>query len=179
MRLPQIGSVEDFVAWEERQTERYEFAEGESSLLPGATARHEIIVVNLCLALRSTIAAAYVRGAGLKALTATSSRYPDVSVSFDERDSVDLAFTRFPTLLIEVLSPSTHAVDRAEKFDEYRTIGSLREYVMVDSRKRWTQSVRRTGSDWIVALPQSGGTLSLESVAVDIPFDALYAGTEL
>jgi len=179
MRLPHLTKVEDFVIWEERQAERYEFSAGEISLFPGGTARHEIIVVNLCIALRATIDAAHVRGSGLKTLTPSSSRYPDVSVSFDERDSVDLAYARFPTLVIEVLSPSTFAVDRGAKFDEYRTIETLCEYVMVDARKRWAQSIRRNGSDWIVSLPQSDGIVRFESVGTEMTFDALYAGTEL
>jgi Uma2 family endonuclease len=179
MQLPQLTRVEDFVAWEERQSERYEFAEGDISLFPGATARHEIIVVNLCLALRSVVAARHVRGSGLKQVTATSSRYPDVSVSFDERDTVELPYARFPALLIEVLSPATHATDRGPKFDEYRTIETLREYVMVDSRKRWVQLTRRRAGEWIVSLPQSDGVVRFESLGLDVRFDDLYAGTDL
>jgi Uma2 family endonuclease len=179
MRFPEIAGVQEFVAWEERQPERYEFSDGAISLFPGATARHEIVVVNLCVALRSVAEPHQVRGSGLKQLTATSSRYPDVSVSLDERDAVDLRYARFPVLLVEVLSPSTHATDRGAKFDEYRTIESLCEYVLVDARKRWAQTTRRSGSDWIVSLPLRDGALRFESVGLDLRFDDLYAGTGL
>ncbi len=128
--------------------------------------------------MRSVVEARHVRGSGLKQLTATSSRYADVSVTFDERDTVDPPYARFPALLIEVLSPATHATDRGPKFDEYRTIETLREYVMVDSRKRWVQAVRRSGSDWIVSLPQSDGLVRFESIGLDVSLDDLYAGTE-
>ena len=179
MRLPQIATVDEFVPWEETQDEKYEFADGEISLFPGATARHEIIVVNLCLALRGVAAAHQVRGSGLKQLTQTSSRYPDVSVSFDVRDTVDLRYARYPTVLVEVLSPSTRSVDRGPKFDEYRTIETLREYVLVDSSTRWAQVTKRSGDDWIVSLPQRSGVLQLEIVGLRLPFEELYAGTEL
>jgi len=179
MQLPHLTSVEDFLAWEERQDERYEFADGEISLFPGATARHEIIVANLIAALHPAAGAGRVRASGLKQLTSSSSSYPDVSVSFDPRDSVDLRFARYPSLLIEVLTPSTHETDRGPKLDEYRTIETLREYVLVDSRKRWAQTIRRANGDWIVSLPLLAGPLLFETVALALPFDVLYAGTEL
>jgi Uma2 family endonuclease len=179
MQLPHLATVEEFLAWEDRQEERYEFVDGEISLFPGGTARHEIIVANLIAALHPVAGAGRVRASGLKTLTRTSSRYPDVSVSFDPRDGVDLRFARYPSLLIEVLSPSTHETDRGPKVDEYRTIETLVEYVLVDSRKRWAQTIRRAGGDWIVSLPILSGSLLFESVALTLPFDALYAGTEL
>jgi hypothetical protein len=49
---------------------------------------------------------------------------------------------------------------------------------MVDSRKRWVQAVRRSGSDWIVSLPQSDGLVRFESIGLDVSLDDLYAGTE-
>jgi Uma2 family endonuclease len=179
MRFPQLTSVEEFVAWEEQQDEKYEFAGGVVSLFPGATARHEIIILNLAIAIRSILAAGHVRTSGLKQLTRTSSRYPDVSVTFDPRDTVEQTYARYPSLLIEVLSPSTHRTDRGPKSQEYRSIETLREYVLVDSRKRWAQTVRRSGEKWAVSLPILSGSLCFEGIGLDVAFDDLYAGTEL
>jgi len=179
MQFPTFATVDDFVAWESRQPEKYEFSDGAVSLFPGGTLRHEIIIPNVIAALHRSLGAGRVRSSGVKQLTQTSSRYPDVSVSFDPRDTLDQTYARFPTLLIEVLSPSTHATDRGPKFDEYRTIETLREYVLIDSRKRWAQTIRRANAEWIISLPIISGSLLFESVAVTIPFDNLYAGTEL
>jgi Uma2 family endonuclease len=179
MRLPQFGTVDEFVVWEERQPRDMNSLADKYRFFPGASARHEIIVVNLCLALRSVAKAHQVRGSGLKQLTGTSSRYPDVSVSFDARDAVHLRYARFPTLLLELLSPSTNDTDRGQKFDEHRTIETLREYPLVDSRNPWTQTARRSGDDWIVSLPLREGVLRFERVGLDLNFDDLYAGTEL
>jgi Uma2 family endonuclease len=179
MQLPNFATVADFVAWEEGQPERYEFADGEVSLFPGATARHEIIVVNLCLALRTVAQPHQVRGSNLKVLTSSSSRYADVTVSFDERDAVALRYAQFPALVVEAISPSTQSVDRGPKFDEYRLIDTLREYVLVDSRKRWVQTVRRSGGDWITSLPLRDGTVRFDSAGLELGFDSLYAGTGL
>jgi len=76
MRIPQLSSVDEFVRWEERQEQRYEFADGATSLLPGAARRHEIIVVNLLVALRRSLSASSVCGSGMKLVTEAISRYP-------------------------------------------------------------------------------------------------------
>jgi len=120
-----------------------------------------------------------VRASNLKVLTDTSSRYPNISVGFDSRDAVVQRFARYPKLLVEILSPSTYRVDRGPKFDEYRTIETLQEYVLVDSRKRWMQTIRRSGDAWIVSLPLLSGDLWLESISASFAFDTIYAGTEL
>jgi Uma2 family endonuclease len=179
MQLSNVTTVDEFVAWEDKQAEKYEFADGLISLFPGGTARHEIIIPNLIFAIRKVVGPGHVRSSGLKQLTPTSSRYADVSVSFDSRDEPGLTYARYPTLLIEVLSPSTQATDRGPKSDEYRSIETLSEYVLVDSRKRWAQTIRRVGEDWIVSLPIVAGSLRFESIGVDISFDDLYAGTNL
>ena len=102
--------------------------------------------MNLAAVLKS-----HLRGKGCKVLTSDakvgisekgSFHYPDVSVSCDERDSEALPpsadrlarqFIRYPCLIVEVLSPSTEAVDRGEKFKHYRRIETLREYLLIDS----------------------------------------------
>jgi Uma2 family endonuclease len=179
MQLPVLSSVAEFVAWEEGQEQKYEFAEGEISLFPGETMRHEILVANLAALLLPVVGAGHVRTSGLKQLTDTSSRYPDISVGFDPRDTVEQTFARYPKLLIEILSPATYRVDRGPKFDEYRTIETLEEYVLIDSRKRWAQTIRRSGSDGIVSLPILSGDLRIESIGASFAFDTIYAGTEL
>jgi Uma2 family endonuclease len=179
MQLPQITSVDAFVAWEETQAEAYEFAAGEISFLPGGTMRHDIVALNIQIALRRVVAASHVFGPNVKQLTSSSSRYPDIAVTFDARDAVELTYARYPSLIVEVLSPSTYGVDRGPKLDEYRTIETLREYVLVDSRKRWAQTIRRSEDAWIVSLPILSGALTFASVGLTLPFDQMYEGTGL
>jgi len=180
MRWPRLAGVPDFLAWEEEQEQRFEFGEGQVSLMPGASARHEIVVVNVLLALRRAVNdPAAVRGPGMKVLTESSSRYPDATVTLDPRDSLDLTYVRYPTLLVEVLSPRTHALDRGTKFDEYRTIEELAEYLLVDSRRRWTQALRRHAEGWLVGFPKRAGDVELASIDATIGIDELYAGTGL
>ena len=177
--LPEFRTVEAFVAWEERQVDKYEFADGVVSLFPGGAIRHYTVVMNVASTLNGRLGPGHVHAEGPKHLTKTSCRYPDVSVTFDGRDAPDLTYARFPTLIVEVLSPATQATDRGPKADEYRTVETLQEYVMIDSRKRWAQTMRRRGEDWTVSLPITSGTLTFESVGVSLSFDEVYAGTGL
>ena len=179
VQLPQIATVDAFVAWEETQDEKYEFGDGTISLFPSGTLRHDLIISNLIVALRGAVAPNQVHGPNVKQLTNMSSRYPDVAVSFDARDTLDLTYARYPTLVIEVLSPSTSATDRGQKVDEYRTIETLQEYLLVDSCKRWAQIMRRAGTDWIVSLPILSGALSLSSIGLNLEFDRIYESTGL
>lgn len=66
--------------------------------------------------------------------------YPDVSVSCDERDRTAQQFTRYPCLIVEVLSPSTEAYDRGEKFAFYRRLESLQEYVLMGLKPKRSRS---------------------------------------
>jgi Uma2 family endonuclease len=179
MEFPNIADVETFIRWEEDQEERYEFADGLISLMPGASENHETIAMNVAGTLWQALGPGRVRGSSFKQVTKTSSRYPDVSVKSDRFEDPLGRFGKFPTLLVEVLSPSTYAVDRGPKSDEYRTIETLQEYVLIDSRKRWAQTIRRAGDDWIVSLPIVEGALEFQSVGVRMSFDEVYAGTNL
>jgi Uma2 family endonuclease len=179
MRIPELTGVDEFLRWEEQQDQRYEFAAGTVTLFAGVTRRHELVVGNLLSALRRTLGAGRVSGSSLKLVTQHSSRYPDIFVGAHPRDRLEGSEARDPTLLIEVLSELTDATDRGPKAEEYRTLETLQEYVLVDSRERSVQTIRRSGKDWITQLPVLAGAVRFESVDVEITFDAIYAGTKL
>jgi Uma2 family endonuclease len=80
-----------------------------------------------------------------------------------------------PTLIIEVLSPSTELYDRGEKFAHYRTIESLMEYVLVAQDRMAVERYTRRGDLWAyAAIGPEDGTLVLESIGCEIPLDAIY-----
>ena len=127
---------QDYLAWEEKQPIRYEYLNGDVFAMTGGTIPHNQVAVNLAALLKS-----HLRGKGCKVLTSDAKvgisekgpfHYPDVSVSCDERDRLARQFIRYPCLIVEVLSPSTEAVDRGEKFKHYRRIETLREYLLID-----------------------------------------------
>ena len=70
--------------------------------------------------------------------------YPDVLVTGEDRDRQNNTFKKFPNLIIEVLSDSTEAFDRGDKFADYRSLPSLQEYVLINTRKARIECFRRT-----------------------------------
>jgi Uma2 family endonuclease len=174
------STLDEFLRWEDAQEERHEFVDGVVSMLPGGTLRHSIIAANLIVSLTPHLdASGRIATSDARIVGHTRSRYADVLATRDPRDHPDGTFVSHPFLIVEVLSESSAATDRGDKFDEYRKIETLEEYVLVDSRRRWTQTFRRAGNDWIASIPLQEGTLRVASMGCDIPFDAIYARTEL
>jgi Uma2 family endonuclease len=171
-------TVDEFLAWEEGQERKYEFADGAVSLLPGGTSAHAVIAGAIVARIYASLPAGRWRvyGSDMAIVTPKTSRYSDVCYTDDERDLADRRARkiRYPKLVIEVLSPSTEAVDRGEKFDEYRAIATLEEYVLVESEKRGATVYRRAGDEWIIALPVVSGTFALRSIPVVLDLDAIY-----
>ncbi|MGH7727851.1 MAG: Uma2 family endonuclease [Vulcanimicrobiaceae bacterium] len=175
---PMSLTADEFVAWELRQEAKHEFADGRTRAFAGGTLAHAVISSELLGILRAHPRSRPCRvfGSDVLIATARSRRYADVVVSCDERDIGDLTQTtiRFPTLVVEVPSQSTASVDRSEKFDEYRTIETLQEYLLLDSRKRWAEAYRRNGEEWVSSLPVSSGTLRVASLDLPLDLDELY-----
>lgn len=167
-------TVVSFITWESSQEGRHEFCDGHIAGFAGGTLGH------------STLAAAIIARIGPHALpckTLTSdaliamrrsARYADVVVTCDERDGNDAIAVRYPKLIVEVLSESTAAIDRGDKLDEYRTIETLEEYILIDARKPWAESYRRVEGHWIASLPLTTGDLQFVSIGVTIDIDELY-----
>src|SRR5690606_3098241 len=79
-----------------------------------------------------------------------------------------------PTVIVEVLSPSTEASDRGEKWRHYQRIPSLREYVLVSQGEPYIEVFRREGDEWVLRSATAGQLLELPSQGVQIPVDAIY-----
>ena len=104
--------------------------------------------------------------------------YPDVSVVCGEprfQDSeVDTLLN--PTVIIEVLSPTTAAYDRGDKFRHYRRIDSLREFVLISQDRIMVERYTRRGNDWVLSdLTDPDQVLKLESIGCQIPLGRIYA----
>jgi Uma2 family endonuclease len=177
--MRQIATVEEFIAWEETQEQKYEFCDGKISLFPGGALAHGVIIANIVYELRKRgMSASNVIPSEVKVVTDRASRYPDVSVLGDVRDTdMRATFVRHPRAIFEVLSPSTHRIDRGIKAENYLAIEELVDYVLVDSRKRWAQAYSRSGGGW--QPPITSGDLYVPGLGVTIAFDELYAGTDL
>ena len=103
--------------------------------------------------------------------------YPDVIVSCDPQDRAEYFRSR-PCLIVEVMSPSTEAIDRREKLHAYQTLDSLREYVLLTQDEVKAHVYRRDddGRWWFQTLTEAD-ELTMESVALNIPLLDLYEET--
>ncbi len=172
--------AEAYLVWEERQVEKHEFIAGEVFAMAGARREHVVVSGNLYAAfkqrLRGGPCQAYVADLKVRLEAADAFFYPDVVVSCDPRDHAADQFIAYPTLIVEVLSESTAAFDRGKKFAAYRTLASLREYVLVDIEARRVETFQRTPeNDWLLHEYLPGcGECRFPAVNVSIPFDEIF-----
>jgi Uma2 family endonuclease len=117
-------SPDEYLQLEADSPIKHEYIDGEVYAMAGASDTHVTIALNLAALLRS-----HVRGSGcrvyiadMKARIEARDRfyYPDVMVTCDPRDQATATYKRFPKLVVEVLSDSTEAFDRGDKFTDYR-----------------------------------------------------------
>ena len=171
-------NLQEFLDWEFEQETKHEFVDGEVVAFAGATNRHNWIAAQLLAQMLPKARPCRTLGSSALIQMERSARYADVLVSCDERDASRSRTIRYPKLIVEVLSESTAAVDRSEKVDEYTAIGTLEEYVLIDSRKRWAQVIRRGAGGWTFSPPVVAGMLRLASIDFAIDLDAHYADVE-
>jgi Uma2 family endonuclease len=144
---PSPLTPDDYLQLEQHSSTKHEYIDGEVYAMAGASDTHVTIALNLATMLRS-----HVRGTGcrvyisdMKARIETRNcfYYPDILVTCDARDQETPTYKRFPRLIVEVLSDSTEAFDRGDKFIDYQTLDSLEEYVLVNTRQQRVESFRR------------------------------------
>jgi Uma2 family endonuclease len=178
---PQKMSIEQYLDWEPLQDYRYEYVNGEVLAMTGGTIPHNDIALNLYRALyphlRPRGCRVNVADVKLQLSFKSSYYYPDVIVSCDSRDLNARKFIQYPTLIVEVLSPGTEAKDRGEKFSFYRTIPTLKEYIIIESEKIGVESYRRgEGRMWLYYPYSVGDTLTIESLDFSCAIDLVYEG---
>jgi len=147
MGLPlQVMTLDEFLAWENAQPDKHEFYRGEVFAMTGGRRSHGRVLLSLGRRLMEQVdgSGCQVFVDSMKVQVANDTiLYPDVFVTCDAADlATDMIF-RAPKLVIEVLSPSTQAYDRSQKFALYRRLDSLQEYVLVDPETRRIESFRR------------------------------------
>ncbi|QLE39521.1 Uma2 family endonuclease [Nostoc sp. C052] len=140
-------TAEEYLQMEEQNDIKHEYIDGYIYAMAGALDPHVTIALNLASLLRN-----HVRGSGcrvymadMKARIESLNRfyYPDVMVTCDRRDQETPGYKRFPCLIVEVLSNSTEAFDRGDKFADYQTLESLQEYVLINTKRQRVECFRR------------------------------------
>ncbi len=172
-------TAEEFLAWDATQTLRHEFVHGEVFAMAGAEERHVTVGLNIAIALRAhlrgTPCRTFINDMKLHVDAADAYFYPDVMVTCSKADAADPMIKREPVLVVEVLSPSTAAFDRGDKFAAYRNLASLREYLLVDTETRRCD-LYRIGADglWVLHPFAPEASVQLDSVALSLSAQALW-----
>lgn len=176
---------DEYLAHERQSPTKNELIDGVVVAMAGGSPRHNGLAINLGTALRTRLRGrchvlssdqrVHVESTGLYT-------YPDVVVvcgapRFHPRDKDTLLN---PTLLVEVLSPSTEAYDRGAKAAHYRSVSSLSEYVLVYQDEPHVEHYRRieTGQWLLTDFGGHGATLRLLEPAIEIPLAEIYADLE-
>jgi Uma2 family endonuclease len=170
---------EEYFVWEEGQNCRHEYIDGEVYAMSGGTINHSEIAGNLLAMLK-----AHLRGSGCKTLNSdarvniqgsTDYVYPDLSVTCDERDWATAQFITYPCLVVEVLSPTTEAADRGDKFRRYRRNISLQDYGLVDANAIAIDLYHQDADGkWDIFDYRAGDVVTLKSVNLTFPIEQVY-----
>ena len=178
---------EDYLALERSADFKNEYFAGEIFAMTGASEPHNLIVVNVGAEIRQQLkkrpCKAYVNDMRVKVSPTGLYTYPDLIVVCGKSEFDDTHFDTLlnPTLIIEVLSDSTEAYDRGRKFEHYRKLESLAEYVLIAQHRPHVESYRRQpDQQWL--LTESTGlesTLRLHSIDCELALMEVYDKVEL
>jgi Uma2 family endonuclease len=171
----------EYLAWSETQELRHEYLNGEVYAMTGGTVNHGSIAVNV-----STIFRNHLEDSGCRVLSSdvrvaiqesNDYVYPDVSVTCDEEDRRATKYIDRPCIIVEVLSPSTEAYDRGNKFNLYRRSTSLQEYILVSTQEIAIDMYRKNDRGrWEIINLRSGDIIELDSINLTFPIDRVFKG---
>jgi Uma2 family endonuclease len=177
---------EEYLARERAAGHKSEYYRGEIFAMAGASEAHNLIVGNLIAAIhgafRGRECVVYPSDMRVKCPTGLVT-YPDSSIVCGEREFDDDHRDTLlnPQILFEVLSPSTEAYDRGKKFQHYRTLPSLREYVLIAQDHPCVEKflLPNDGGPWTwTAQSERGDILTLGSCEASVRLADLYAGVD-
>lgn len=180
-------TTQEYLAFESESLERHDFVSGEIYSMTGASENHNLIIANIIITVglqfRKRPCKLYPSDMLIEITRTGDYHYPDISavcgkaeIKYDKRQIL-----LNPTLIIEVLSPSTEVYDRSKKFQNYQTLPSLQEYLLIaQDEPRLEHYLRQDNNQWLytrmtglesqLELPSIGCTLALADVYDKITF---------
>ncbi len=171
----------DYLALEAASNVKHEFLDGQIYGMVGGTPEHaalKAVVTGLLFAqIRGGKCRAHDSDLRVRVIATSLATYPDVTIVCGprERDPADENAVTNPTLIVEVLSPSTENYDRGDKFEHYKHLTSLQQYVLVSDRTReietWT---RATGGEWVQSIAREGERADLGSISALLDVSEVY-----
>jgi Uma2 family endonuclease len=175
-------SLADYLALEESSNVKHEFLDGQIYGMAGGTPEHAALKAAFTGLLFSQVrrggCRAHDSDLRVRVLETGLVTYPDVTVirGPSERDPQDRNAVTNPTLIAEVLSDSTEDYDRGDKFEHYKRIASLKQYVLISHRERVVEVWSRpAGGTWTQRISRDGELAKLESIDAVLNVAELYS----
>ena len=181
-------SPEEYLDLEETSLEKNEYFNGEIFQMAGASEKHNTIAMNIAsnihFQLRKRPCKSYQNDMRLFVEESGLYTYPDVMITCEKpelKKYKGLENLTNPTLIIEVLSPSTADYDKGAKFDHYRTIESLQEYVLVwQDKKRVALYTRQSDNSWLLRdFIGAMAEIELKSIECRLTAEDIYEKVEI
>jgi Uma2 family endonuclease len=178
---------EEYLTLERASAERHEYFAGEIFAMGGASEPHNLIVTNLVrelsLQLKGRPCRTYANDMRVKVSPTGLCTYPDVVVVCGEARFEDVQRDTLlnPTVIIEVLSKSTEAYDRGEKFEHYRKLASLAEYLLISQDKMHVDHyVRQPDHQWLLSESSAADQrVGLPAIGCELPVAEIYDKVDL
>ena len=175
-------TVEEYLAFERAAETKHEYSSGEIIAFAGASRAHILITGNAFYRLRTQLEGkpceAYIADMRVRA-TPTEYVYPDVAVVCGEPSFADDEFDILlnPTVIIEVLSPSTEARDRGDKLQHYGSLESVKDYLLVAQDKiRVDHYIKQSGNEWKLRVyTESGDEVEIASIGCKLRLVDIFA----
>jgi Uma2 family endonuclease len=172
---------EEYLELEEKGNVKHEYINGEIYTMAGASDSHVTIALNIASELRN-----HLRGKGCRVFISDMKvrinqrncyYYPDILVTCESKDQETPNYKQYPQVIIEVLSPSTEAFDRGDKFADYQTLETLEEYILINSKKPRVECFRRgENNSWILTIytPENNHQFEIKTLDFQGDLNLIY-----
>jgi Uma2 family endonuclease len=172
----QLMTVDEFLVWDDGTDTRHELADGTIRAMSPPTLPHGTIVANAIATVHASLRARRpcrpVAEAGIRISDVTMWQ-ADVAVTCIPLGREILE----PTLVVEVLSPTTRTHDLGQKLNDYKLLPSVQEIWMADSERRWVQLWRRDGERWLGQDFVGNASFGSGVLGMPVQLDELYANS--
>ena len=175
-------SPQEYLALERQALNKSEYYNGEVFAFAGASVPHSVIVANVISLfhgqLKDSSCTVYPSDLRVKVSETGLYTYPDVTVVCGEAELEDAHLDTLlnPTVVVEVLSPSTESNDRVVKFAHYRRLASVKEYILIaQDSVRLEQYVRQSDGRWLLSeYADFDVTAEIQSIGCELPMSEVY-----
>jgi Uma2 family endonuclease len=177
-------SLEEYFEFDKNSEGNFEYVDGEIFEMSGVSVEHSTIELNLAVQItpraREKGCQPFSANFSIKPASVLTYRYPDLSVVCGRAEFVDISGLQClinPVLIAEVLSDSTEKYDRGEKFREYKSMESFREYLLISSTTISVTLIQKHNERfWLQSDYAAGESFHLNTLDIDVAVDDLYQG---